>query len=128
MTEPPKKLEDRTETTLRRRDHGTEVRETLWPHSRSGMRSLNVSYNDGTHMISLITHDHREDRLTTIGLHLSESVSIRSDDSLATTLEVQSSDGTTAFVSLFGITLEQIADAVATAIAQKHSREEETIS
>lgn len=121
MTDTPKDLSDFTEETFHRHDHGTQVSETLWTFT--GMRSLNASYDDGLHMTSHMTHDGDPHRLTTVGLHRSESVSVRSNDSLATTLTVKAEDGSSAFVSIFGITLEQLASALNRALAQKHEEQ-----
>jgi hypothetical protein len=101
----------------------TKVSETKWMNT--GMRALNVSYNDGTHSVALITHDDKDRRQTSIGIHQSTEITIDSDDDLAATINLRASDGTPVGINLFGITLEQIADAIASAIAQKHEQAQE---
>lgn len=121
MTDTPKDISDHTEETFRRHDHGTQVSETVWTFT--GMRSLSTSYDDGLHMISHITHDDDSHRLTTVGLHRSASVKVRARDTLATTLEVKADDGSSAFVSIFGVTLEELASALNDALAKKHEEQ-----
>lgn len=123
MTDTPPDLSQHTTETFRRHDHRTHVDETLWPFG--GMRSLHVSYNDGLHTISYITHDGTDTRQTNIGIHRSEKFHISPNDDLASTLVLRAADGTPCRINLFGITLEQIADAVASAIAEKANSKED---
>lgn len=89
------------------------------------MRSLHASYNDGLHSVSFITHKDNPDRQTTIGIHTTASFSIDPDDSIALQMNIVSEDGTPANVGIFGITLEQLSDAVSTALQEKHASKSE---
>lgn len=117
MTDTPPDLSRHTSQTFHRSDHGTQVSETKWTFT--GMRSLRASWPNGTHHIAFITHDDSEHRQTSLGVHDIIEIEVGSDDSLALDIRVESKDGTPMTINLFGVTLDDLADAVAQAIANK---------
>jgi len=117
MTDTPLDISSHAQRTFSRNEHGTQVSETEWTFT--GMRSLRASYPDGTHMISFITHRDEERRHTSLGAHNLVKIDIGSDDSLALDINVVSEDGTHLTVNLFGVTLSDLLEAVAKAVASK---------
>jgi len=117
MTDTPRDYRSHSRTTFQRHDHGTQVREAYWPFT--GMRSLSASLPDGNHRISFITHDDSERRHTSLNVHQAVKIEVGTDDALALDIRVMSEDGTAISINLFGITLSDLLEAVAEAVATK---------
>lgn len=117
MTDTPPDYRSRNETTFQRHDHGTKVREAYWPFT--GMRSLSASLPDGTHRVTFITHENSERRHSSVDVHQVVEIEVGTDDSLALDMRVVSEDGTPLTINLFGITLSDLLEAVAKAVASK---------
>jgi hypothetical protein len=117
MTNDLPDLSAHTQTTFQRYDHGTQVRESRWTFT--GMRSLRAAWPDGTHHIAFITHDNSDSRQTSVGAHDVVEIEVGSDDSLALDIRIESKDGTPMTINLFGVTLDDLLEAVAKAVAEK---------
>lgn len=115
---------DYTVDTLLREDYGTRVRETYWPYT--GMRSLRASFRDGTNHISLITHKDSKRRQSTVSAHGVVELTVSPDDDLSLELQVRSEDDTPMTLNFFGVTLDDLLEAVAKAVAEKQRKEEES--
>jgi hypothetical protein len=124
MTNDKSDVANLTQTTFKRDDYGTRVREAYWTYT--GMRSLNASFSDGSHHISLITHKNSERRQSSVSAHNVVELTVDSDDTLALSLNTLSEDGSPMTISLFGINLDHLLEAVAKAVAEKQRNTEDS--
>jgi hypothetical protein len=118
MTNELPNLSPDPETTFERNDHGTRVREAFW--TDSGMRSLGVSFRDGLFRFAAITHDDTNRRQATLNAHRLERISVDTDDDLALSLSIRANDGSPLTINLFGLTIGDLLEAVAKAVAEKN--------
>jgi hypothetical protein len=124
MTDTPLDLSRHTTRTFLREEHGTQVSETKWTFT--GMRSLRASWRNGIHHIAFITHDDTDSRQATLGAHDIVEIEVGCDDSLALDITVLSKDGTPLTLNLFGVTLDDLVEAVAQAVAEKQHKLEDS--
>ncbi len=124
MTNDQSDVTNMTKRTFQRDDHGTNVRETYWLYT--GMRSLRASFNDGTHHISFITHEDSKRRQTVVSAHDVAELTVNSDDELSLTLNLRGVDDTPMTLSFFGVSLDELVEAVAKAVAEKQRQAEES--
>jgi hypothetical protein len=124
MTINPSEVTNDPVTTFQRNDHGTRVREAYW--ADSGMRSLSASFPDGLYRFAAITHDDTKRRQASLNAHRLVKLSVDSDDELALCLNIRAEDNTPLTINLFGISLSDLLEAVAVAVAEKHPITEES--
>lgn len=117
MTNDLPDLSAHTQTTFQRLDHGTQVREALWTFT--GMRSLSAAFRDGGIRVALITHDNTKRRQASLSAHHITELSVESDDDLALCIRVRTEDDTPLTMNFFGVTLNDLLEAVAKAVAEK---------
>lgn len=118
MTNEGKNPSEYTQTTLKRQEHGTHLREAYWPFS--GMRSLSTSFSDGQHRFALITHDDSKRRQSILNGHNIVELLVDPDDSLALCFNIRSEDDTPLTINLFGVTIDDLLEAVAKTVASRN--------
>ena len=105
-----------------RYEERTHLDERVWPLTK--MRALSASYADGLNHVSFITFDNSDKRLSTMIVHRSALTLIGPNDTNCLTLQFLSKDGAQSEFMAFGVTLDDLAEALATAISMKNNNAE----
>jgi hypothetical protein len=125
MTTDNADLRSKTRNEFLRLAERTHIRETSWIFTK--MRALNVSYNDGLHHLSFITHDGSDRRQTVAHVHRITELTVNPDDDLSLVIEVRSEEGTPLTIHFHDVTLARLMEALDTALLAKASTPTETV-